>query len=155
MDFSKLTQGDKIIAGTGLGLVISLFLLPWHSFDFGVVSDSRSGIQSPNSGYGWLALLLTLAIVGTLIAEKATDAKLPELPVSWADARFYSAIAALAFLLLKYISETNFIGFGAYLGILLAGGMTYGAFVGWQAAKSGDGSADASAGGEDSGSTES
>ena len=43
---------------------------------------------------------------------------------------FYATIGVLVILLLKLIIETDYLGFGAYLAILLAGGMVYGAFLG-------------------------
>jgi hypothetical protein len=59
--------------------------------------------------------------------------ELPDLPISWADALFYAPIAALVLLLIKLIAETSYLGFGSYLGILLAAGAVYGGYVSKQA----------------------
>ena len=129
MDLNKLSLGDKIAAACGIVLFIDLIALPWHNIDLGIVSASRKAIQSPNSFWGFLALLLAIAIVGAIIVRKLTTTKLPELPIPWSQAIFYGSIATLVILLIKLISETDYLGFGAYLGILLAAGMTYGGYL--------------------------
>ncbi len=130
MDLNKLTMGDKIVAGTGIGLLISLLFFPWHSFDFGFgASFTRTGVQSPNAFFGILALLLAIAVAGAVIAEKLADVTLPDLPIPWNDAKFFAAIAVLVLLVLKLLFEFEYLGFGAWLSIILAGGMTYGGFL--------------------------
>ena len=133
MDFSKLTLGDKILGGCAIVLVIDLLFLPWHHVSysgFGVsVSENRSAVQSPNSFWGWLAMLVLLAIIGTTIVRRLTETELPETPRPMAELTFYAAIGVLVLLVLKLIIETDALGFGAYLAILLAGGMVYGAYL--------------------------
>lgn len=130
MDLNKLTMGDKIVAGTGIFLVISLLFLPWHNIDFGFgASFSRTGVQSPNAFFGWLALLLAIALVGSIVAEKLMGTSLPDLPVPWSDARFFGALAVLGLLVLKLVFEFDWLGFGAWLSLLLAAGMAYGGFL--------------------------
>jgi hypothetical protein len=130
VDLNNLTLGDKIIGGTGIVLLITLLFLPWHSIDLGPFGGSinRTAVQSPNSIWGVLALLLTIVVVLAALLPKLTDVKLPDLPIPTADAILYGAIATLALLLLKLVIETESLGFGAFLAILLAGGMAYGAF---------------------------
>jgi hypothetical protein len=128
VDLNKLTMGEKIIAGAGILLVVDLLFLPWHDIDFGFGSVSRSATESPNGFYGLLALLLTIAIIVVLALRNFTDAKLPDLPVPWPQAIFYACLAVLALLVIKLIVETDFLGFGAWLGLLLAAAMAYGGF---------------------------
>ena len=140
MDLSKMRTPDWILGGCALVLIIDLLFLPWHKIDYdlgdlgpllggGSGSVKRTAIQSPNSFWGILALLLAIAILAVVIIRRLSTAKLPELPISWSDATFYGAIATLALLLLKLIIETDALGYGSYLAILLAGGMVYGAFA--------------------------
>ena len=129
MDLSKLSMGDKIVAGAGLLLIIDLLFLPWHDIDLGIVSLTRRAIQSPNGFWGVLALLLTIALVAVVLLRKLSTAKLPNLPVPYRDAIFFAAVAVLVLLLLKLVMETDALGFGAWLGILLAAGLVYGAYT--------------------------
>lgn len=140
MDLSKLSMSDKIIGGTGLVLIIDLLFFPWHSIDIGVTTFTRGATESPNGTWGLLSLLLTIIVVGVIAVRAfSPDTKLPDLPVSWPQAIFYGTAAVAAFLLIKLISETDALGFGAYLGILLAGGMAYGGFQKFQEDKQGAG----------------
>ena len=134
MDLDKLTLSDKIIAGTGIVLIIDLLFLPWHSIDLGITTFTRSGVESPNSFWGVLALLLTIAVVAvTLLRVLKPETSLPDLPVSWDRAIFFAAAATLVLLLLKLVMEMDALGFGAWLGILLAAGMAYGGYLKYQA----------------------
>jgi hypothetical protein len=129
---------DWILGGCALVLIIDLLFFPWHKYDFGlsvlgVGSVKRTAIQSPDSFWGILALLLTIAVLAVVIIRRLTTVKLPELPISWTDATFYGTIAILALLLLKLIVTTDNLGFGSYLGLLLAAGAVYGGFASKQA----------------------
>ena len=139
MDLNKLSLGDKVAAGAGILLLIGLLFLPWHKIDFGFgdfdvagVDDSvsRTAIQSPNAFWGILALLLTIAIVTTIILRKLTTVELPALgSLSWGDVTFFAAIAVGVLLLLKLVIETDALGWGLWLDLILAGVMIYGAFL--------------------------
>ena len=136
MDLNKLSTGDKVAGGAGILLVIGLLFLPWHKIDFGLdiagVEDSvsRTAIQSPNSFWGILALLLTIAIVTTIILRKLTSVELPALgSMSWADVTFFATIGVIALLVLKLIIETDALGWGLWLDLILAGAMVYGGFL--------------------------
>lgn len=119
---------EKIILGAGVVLIIDLVFLPWHSVDTVLGSFSRSGIESPNAFWGVLALLVAIAMVAVVVVTKFTTAKVPELPVPLSQAMFLAGNVVLAVLLLKLVSETDALGFGAWLGVLLGGGMAYGGF---------------------------
>jgi hypothetical protein len=128
MDFNKLTQGERIVLIAGVLLIIDLLFLPWHSIDLGVIDVKRTGVQSPNAFYGVIALILTIVMVGQIIASKLAGAKLPDLPVSWGQVHMIAGIAVVALLLLKLVVETDFLGFGAYLGLLLGAAVAFGGF---------------------------
>jgi hypothetical protein len=129
MDLSKLSLSDKIIGGTGIVLLIDLLFLPWHKIDLGFVSASRSAIESPNSFWGVLALLVTLVVVGVIAVTRFTTTAMPDLPVPLNRAVFFATIVVLVLLLIKLVSETDYLGFGCYLAILLSAGMVYGGFL--------------------------
>ncbi len=130
MDLNKLTRGDKIVLGTGLLLVLDLLAFPWHKITVAnLLSVSRTGVQSPNSVYGVLALLLAIVMVAQVVASKLTSAKLPEIPLPWGQVHLIAGAAAFALLLLKLLVETDFLGFGAFLGVILAAGLAFGGFT--------------------------
>jgi hypothetical protein len=129
VDLNKLTLGDKILGGAGILLFLDLLLFPWHSVDLGIVSIDRQATESPNGFWGILALLLTIVIVAAIVVRRLTTVKMPDLPIGWNQALFYGAIAVLVVLFIKLIAETSELGFGAWLGLLLAAAMVYGGFV--------------------------
>jgi hypothetical protein len=131
MDFNKLSKGERIVLISGVLLVIDLLFLPWHRIRLGGVLGvgvdvSRTGVQSPNSGYGILALLVTLVMIAQIVAARFTSAKLPKPPVPWGRVHLIAGIVVLALLVIKLIAQTDFLGFGCFLGILLAAALAFG-----------------------------
>lgn len=136
MDFDKLTKGDKIVLGAGLLLVIDLLFLPWHKIALGgLLNVTRTGVQSPNSFYGVLALLLALVMVAQVVVSRLTSAQLPEMPLPWSRVHLIAGVAAFALLLIKLLVETNSLGFGSFLGLILAAALAFGGYVMTQEAR--------------------
>jgi hypothetical protein len=137
MDLNKLTQGEKIVLAAGLLLILDLLFLPWHRISGGVgaalealgADTTRTAVQSPKGGYGILAFLITLVMVLQIALAKFTTTKLPDLPVPWSQVHFIAGLVVLGLLFLKLVTETDFLGFGAWLGLLLAGGLAFGGFT--------------------------
>lgn len=129
MDLNKLSMGDKVVAGAGIALVINLVFLPWHKVDLGILKVTRTGIESPNAIWGILAMLVALAMVAVVVVGRLTTAKLPEIGMPWEQAELIAGGAVAALLVLKLVLETDALGFGAFLGIILAGVVVYGAIV--------------------------
>lgn len=129
MDLSKLTLADKVLAGTGIVLLIDLLFLPWHNIDLGIVSVTRSGVESPNSGWGILALIVTIVVLVAVALTRFSTTELPRMPVPLNRAVFIGAVVVLVFLVIKLVAETDFLGIGAWLGIILGVGFAYGGFL--------------------------
>jgi hypothetical protein len=133
MDLSRLTQGERIVLLAGVVLIVDLLFLPWHSIDLGVeipgLDTTRSGVQSPNGGYGVLALLLTIIMVAQIIAAKLAGANLPDPPVPWSQVHVIAGSTVAILLIIKLVRETDSLGFGAYLGVLLGIVLAYGAYA--------------------------
>jgi|SRR3954452_14167138 hypothetical protein len=133
MDLSRLTQGERIVLAAGLLLIIDLLFLPWHSIDLGVeipgLDTTRSGVQSPNGGYGVLAVILTIIMVAQIIAAKLAGASLPEPPIPWSQIHVIAGTTVAILLIIKLIRETDSLGFGCYLGVLLGIVLAYGAYA--------------------------
>jgi hypothetical protein len=131
VDINKLTLGDKVAGICGVLLLIGLLFLPWHSWDFGRFGGSvtRSAIQSPGAFWGWLAFLCVAAVIAIIIVDRTTEADLPELPIGYYQLAFFLTLAAGGLLVLKLILDTDFLGWGAWVNLLLTGGMIYGGFL--------------------------
>ena len=132
MDVNKLTLGDRIVLVAGVLLIVDLFFLPWHAVDavgLGGLSFTRTAVQSPNEFYAILALLLTVVMVAQIALSRLTTVKLPEIPAPWGHVHVIAGVCVLALLLLKLLVETDALGFGAWLGVLLAGALAFGGYT--------------------------
>ncbi len=64
-----------------------------------------------------------------VVVARFTTAKLPETPVPWAQVHLIAGAATLALLVLKLLGETHYLGFGCFLGLLLAAGLAFGGYT--------------------------
>lgn len=122
MDLNKLTAGERIVVFAGALLLADLLFLPWHDF----IAISRTAIQTPNSFWGVMALVVTAAMVALVVVTRFTSAKAPELPVPTGQAMFVGGVAVAALLFLKIAVQTSDLAIGAWLGFLLGGALAYG-----------------------------
>lgn len=135
MDLTKLTKGDKIVLAAGIVLIIDLLFLPWHNIDVGSgilgisVNVKRTGVQSPNAFWGILALLVAAVMVLQIILARFTSATLPTLPVPWSRVHLIAGAAALALLVIKLLAETEFLGFGCFLGLAAGAALAFGGYT--------------------------
>lgn len=134
MSLDRLTNGERIVLIAGAALLVDLLFFPWHKLG-GVAGATlealgadvtRTAVQDPNAGLGWLALLAALAMVGQIVLSKLTSVELPKPPRPWGQLHFAAGAAVVALLVLKLLSETEALGFGAWLGLLLGGAVAYG-----------------------------
>lgn len=128
MDLSKLTLGERIVLGAGFFLILDLLFFPWY--DVGpLFGGTRRAVDPPHSFYGVVALLVTIVMFGHVVVWRLASATLPELPVSWGVVHLVAGVAVLGLLLMKLLTETDFLSYGAYLGLLLAAVLAYGGYV--------------------------
>lgn len=121
---------------SGVLLVLDLVLLPWHRVSIGLgslpgIHVDSSGIESPDAALGILALLLAAALVVQLLVAKLTGSRLPQLPEAWGRVapgrlQLLAGSAVVGLLLVKLFLNTDFLGAGSWLGVLLAGSLAYG-----------------------------
>ena len=128
MDLKNLSLGERIMSLAGVLLLVDLLFLPWHRIDLGILTVSRSAIQSPNGFLGLLAALVAVAIIVRVVISEFTTIELPHLPVSWERADLFAAAALAALLMLKLVLETSFLSIGAWLAIPLAAALLYGGY---------------------------
>jgi hypothetical protein len=119
-DLAAFSQTDRMVGGGSLVLFIALFL-PWFSVNFGIGSVSASGLTA--HGYLYITLILTLGIVGLLVAEALGVWKLP---ASSALGRnqilMIATVVNLALVLIAFLLKPG--GYG-HTGV----GWSFGAFV--------------------------
>ena len=141
MDLSKLTTGDKIIAGCGIALLILAFF-PWFGKDFG---DEFVSYTAREGGFGnifsALGILLGIAMA-VIVILKAAGKSLPDLPIPWSQAMLIAGVAAAVLILLQLIlgGSAGAGGFevdldrkiGVFLGLLAGIGLAAGAFLNYQ-----------------------
>jgi hypothetical protein len=129
--FKAMSVGEKIIIIAGVLLFIVGFF-PWYSIDFGPLgSFTRSGWQSPGAIWSILAVFIGLGMAGVVILRRLTDVVLPDNVggFSWPKIFLGGGVAALAFVLIKLLNESSFMGFGFYLGIIAAGALAVAGFL--------------------------
>jgi hypothetical protein len=101
MDISKLTTGERIIAGSGLLFLIAMFL-PWWGLDL-----DEFGTPS-NNGWdyfltGWLPLLIIIVMVAQIALDKFSTTELPTLPLSWSQVHLIGGAVVAVLVLLRVI----------------------------------------------------
>ena len=120
--FQALGIGEKIILIAGIVLFVAGFL-PWYSFDLGAFgSVSRSGWQSPGAIWSIVPILIGMAMAGVIVVKTFTDVALPNDVggQSWGRVYLAGGVVALLFVVIKFLTESSYLGFGFYLGFIAA-----------------------------------
>lgn len=149
MDFNKLSTGDKVLAGSGIALLIFSFL-PWYT------AKAKGGLgvgsaSSSNNGWdyfltGIVPVLLALVLVGYVVVTKLLDGtKLPDMPVGWPIVVLgVAGLAALLVILRLIVGSGEDVpsyakdlvdisrGFGLFLSVVASLGLAGGAFLKFQ-----------------------
>ncbi len=121
---TAMSNGEKLIAGGGILLLVAAFL-PWYSIDFG-----RNGLQSPGAIWSLLAVVIGVIMAAAILAPKFTDVKLPDLgSITWPQAHLGLGVGALLLVVIKFLSESSFLGFGFYLGFIAAVALAAGGYL--------------------------
>jgi hypothetical protein len=129
--FNALSLGEKIILPAGVVLFIVGFL-PWYSVDLGAFGTySHNGWQSPGGFWSILAILVGLAMAGVVGLKAFGTATIPDNVggVTWPKIHLGAGVVALLFLVIKYISNHDYTGFGFYVGIIAAAALAAGGFL--------------------------
>lgn len=121
MDFSKLSQNQKIALGGGALAIISLFL-PWYGF----LSFNISAFDAGFLAWGGLLFAIAGAVILLLKALDINDVKVGNLAAE----QFALLLAAAGFVLivLRLITESDAIKFGLFAGLIAAAAVAYGVF---------------------------
>lgn len=140
MDLNKLTTADKVIAGSGIILLISYFL-PWFKAEAFGFTATASG---SDVGFLWSTLPMLLGVIaaGIVIATKLFDVKLPDLPAPLGQILLGIGALAAVLVVLKLIigedpSEIVDRAYGIFIAALAAIGLAVGGFLKMQEGDSG------------------
>lgn len=134
MDLSKLSNGDKVIGGSGIALFVFSFF-PWFTVDAAFIDYSESGWDYFFTGI--IPTLLGVALVAYVVVTKLVDGvRLPELPVAWPLVVLGTGALAAVLVVLRLLiggddEGTGVLdrGFGLFLATLAAIGLAFGAFL--------------------------
>ena len=129
------TRGELIVIVAGVLLAVDLLVLPWHHYFVDVDTGSlgielptfsydRTGVQTPNPGFGIAALVLALGMVVQVVAARYVRA----MP-SMGQIHLLVGPSVFGLLLAKMLSDDNFLGTGAWLGLLLGAAMGIGGYL--------------------------
>jgi hypothetical protein len=125
MDLSKLSQNQKIALGGGVLAIISLFL-PWYGFSFAGIGSNIGAFDSGLFAWGGLILAIAGAAILILKALGTTDVKLGSLAAE--QLAFLLGALGAVFIILRWLTENDFVKFGLFIGLVSAAAVAYGAF---------------------------
>jgi hypothetical protein len=139
VDLSKLTQSDKVVAGSGILLFIASFL-PWFKIDIFGGSHTLSGWD--NFLLGGLPALLGLAAAAVILATKMGTAEAPTLPVSWGQAFLGAGGLSALLVVVRLLTGEDFYdrSWGLFVATIAALAFAGGGYLKFQEEKSGSSS---------------
>ncbi len=131
MDFNKLSQSERIIAISGVLLLLFSFF-PW----FGIGEGSHNGWDNTLS---LLAVLIGIVMVVQIALARFSTVQMPALPVTWGQVHLGLGVLAFVLVLLQLLlgDEVGAFGItveldrkiGVFLGLLAAAGLAAGGFL--------------------------
>lgn len=122
MDFSKLSNGAKMALVGGVVLIINLFL-PWY----GVLGININAFDTGFLGWGGSIIAIAGAAILLMKAMGTRDVEAGQFKPE----QLATILGAAGFVLivLRWLTETTFVKFGLFLGIIAAAVVTFGAFT--------------------------
>ncbi len=129
------TRGEGVVVVSGALLVLDLLVLPWHHYfvdvqtpnlgiELPTFSYDRTGVQTPNPGFGIAAAVLAAAMVVQVVAAKFLRAVPPMRQI-----HLVVGPAVFGLLLAKMLVDDNFLGTGAWVGLLLGAAVGVGGYL--------------------------
>jgi hypothetical protein len=127
MDLSKLTKADKIIFGSGIVFLVSMFL-DWFSIGDGRFSAGLTGMDL-QFFWGPLPFLIVVAMLGWIGVR--TFAPAVKLPIQIAQLYLAGAVSVPALVVLKFlIGQRGWSrAFGLFVAMVAAVAFGFGAFL--------------------------
>lgn len=122
MDIKKLSQGGMIAGVAGIVLIINLFL-PWY----GAFGFNLNAFDAEFTAWGGSLIAIAGAVILILKQMEIQDLKAGALSAEQL-ALLLGGLGALL-VLLRWLTETDLVKFGLYLGLIAAIAVAVGAFL--------------------------
>jgi hypothetical protein len=134
-DMARVSTGSKILLVAGLLLFIDLFF-PWQGVDFGDFLGTDLGSANV-SGFNGLGILVALLVIAMLVWEGLLAAGVSINLGSTSPALISAGLgfAVALFTIIAFLTKLSAIKWGAFLGLILALVIAYGAYMRWQESK--------------------
>jgi hypothetical protein len=132
----RWTRGEATVVAAGALLVLDLLVAPWHSFGIDVANLEQFGIelpefdldlrgvQDPHGSLGIASTVIAAVMVLQVVATKLSTA-MPRVE----HLHLVGGAVVLGLLVSKLVSNDDYLGIGAWLGVALAAALAYGGFL--------------------------
>lgn len=126
------SRGEKQLLCLGVLLAANLVLVPWHRIRIGLgeqgrISIDKRALDAPNAGFGIVALLV-LVVLLIVVAGRVRSGRRYYTVDQLRVLRLGGAVV-LGVLVAKLALNSDFLGPGAWLGVVFAGAMAYSTLV--------------------------
>jgi hypothetical protein len=134
-DMARMSTGSKIVLVVAILLFIDLFF-PWQGVDFGDFLGADLGSANV-SGFNGLGVLVAILCLGVIVWEGLLAAGV-NVNMGTTSPALVGAILAGAtalFTIIAFLTKLTAIKWGAFIGLILALAMAYGAYMRFQESK--------------------
>ena len=138
-DMGRVSTGSKILIAGCLLLFIDLFFA-WQGVDLGDLGDLFGDLPDANvSGFQGMGVIVAILALGTIAWEGMLAAGVKINMGSTSPALIGAALggATAAFAIISFLTKLTAIKWGAFVGLILALLVAYGAYVRFQESKVG------------------
>jgi hypothetical protein len=144
MDFTRLTQGEKIAGVSGVALILIMFIFKWFGLEASLPGFVAETSENAWHAYGWFLVLVLLATGFAAVGLAAVKASQTDVGLPVALSAIVAGLGGIAvvIIIISIISPPNIAGvdlaegidktrkLGVWLGLIAAAGVAYG---GWRA----------------------
>jgi hypothetical protein len=142
MDISKLSNGDKVLAGSGILLFIFSFLT-WFKKDYGALGYHVTYKQNgwDYFGTGTIPVIIALLLIAYVVVTKLLDnVTLPELPIAYNLLVLGLGVLVAVLIILRLLLGASYSGIdvdldrsiGLFLSVIAGIGVAGGSFLKFQ-----------------------
>jgi len=128
MDRANLSTGQKLVFYGGLFLIVNLLFIPWYRE--GAVFSFGGGVDAFGAGfYAWFGSFCGIAAAVLVYLKASGRGGIGTWPVKAELLILVLSAAAFVLFLVRLIVDSRGVFLGLILGLIVAGLMTFGAFL--------------------------